>query len=780
MRRFRDLLGSLLAAPVLLLLAAVALLLTDLAFAIFGRRRLVEDRHPDTAGASVVIPNWNGRDLLERYLPSVVEALAGQPKNEIIVVDNGSDDGSADLVRSHFPGVRVVALPQNLGFGGGANAGFRAAKNDVVVLLNSDMRVQPDFLKPLLDGFTGPDIFAVSCQIFLSDPAKRREETGLTEGWWENGKLRVSHREDPQVTELFPCFYPGGGSAAFDRRKFLELGGFDELFRPFYLEDTDLGFLAWKRGWKVFYEPRSVVFHEHRGTIGRRFTPAYVDAVLKKNYLLFAWKHMDRTMALSASCWSAWMGSLASAIGDNRPLRTTFPAIARAAGQLTHAVRARWSARRLAAVPADEAFRHSQPAHFRDRFLPLAKSGERLKVLFVSPYPILPTVHGGAVFMNEALRQLSKRCDVHAVVLLDRAEQATANRPLEEYCQSVQMAVRPRNRDFAAADPHAVTEFRSREVQWIIGRTIYQRSIDVLQVEYTPMGQYIERFRRIATALFEHDVYFQSVARTSSLLASAPARWKARFEYLRALRFELKLLAKCDQVQVCTPENRDYLVSFVPELKARIHAGLRACIDAQSYAYPGGTREPNSILFIGSARHQPNRVGVEWFLDHVFETIAAGCPEVRVYLAGFDAEKDRLFRRDARIELLGTVENVKPLLESKAVFVCPILSGSGVRVKLLEAFASGIPTVSTRIGAEGLTREDGEICCLADTPREFAERTLALLRSPAESEAMAARARQEIMRKWDSAAVIERLAESYRDLVRTKNRPMEQASDSDR
>ena len=95
-----------------------------------------------------MIPNWNGRDLLERYLPSIVEALAGNPDNEIIVVDNGSSDASVAMMQERFPSVRVLALDRNLGFGGGSNAGFRAAKNDIVVLLNSDMRVQPDFLAP--------------------------------------------------------------------------------------------------------------------------------------------------------------------------------------------------------------------------------------------------------------------------------------------------------------------------------------------------------------------------------------------------------------------------------------------------------------------------------------------------------------------------------------------------------------------------------------------------------------------------------------------------------
>ena len=151
---------------------------------------------------------------------------------------------------------------------------FEHARNDIVVLLNSDMRVERDFLAPLLDGFTDEKVFAVSCQIFFSDPAKLREETGLTEGWWQQGALRVRHRIEPAIRDLYPCFYGGGGSCAFDRRKFLELGGFDELLAPFYLEDTDLGYLAWKRGWKVLYQPGqrglSRTSRHHRKPLQRR------------------------------------------------------------------------------------------------------------------------------------------------------------------------------------------------------------------------------------------------------------------------------------------------------------------------------------------------------------------------------------------------------------------------------------------------------------------------------------------------------------------------------
>jgi GT2 family glycosyltransferase len=259
-------------SPILVGVPYLLILITDLLRKLSPKQPLPKSTRPNTTAASIVIPNWNGRDLLEKYIPSILEATKNNAANEIIVVDNASEDGSAKFLKEHFPTVRVLELEKNYGFGGGSNRGFAAAKNDIVVLLNSDMRVAPDFLPPLLEGFADGNVFAVSCQIFFSDPAKLREETGLTQAWWENGGLRVRHRIDDQVQSAFPCFYGGGGSCAFDRHKFAELGGFDELLKPFYLEDTDLGYLAWKRGWKVFYEPRSIVWHEHRGTIGKKFT----------------------------------------------------------------------------------------------------------------------------------------------------------------------------------------------------------------------------------------------------------------------------------------------------------------------------------------------------------------------------------------------------------------------------------------------------------------------------------------------------------------------------
>ncbi len=771
MKAFLRALPLLILAPVLLAIGAAALALTDLFFLVAGRRRKPVNVTPKTSAASLVVPNWNGKDLLQRFLPSWLAAIANHPGSEVVVVDNGSTDGSAAWIRQNYPEVRLIALPENLGFGGGSNAGIEAAKNDIVVLLNSDMRVDPDFLPPLLAGFTDEKVFAVSCQIFLGDPAKRREETGLTHGLWRDGALWVSHTEDRAVDRLFPCFYGGGGSCAFDRRKFLELGGFDPLLAPFYLEDTDLGFLAWKRGWKVLYQPASVVHHEHRGTIGKHFDAAYIRSILQKNFLLFCWKNIHEWRRLTGHFFFSFAGAIVTAWSGYSPTRTSAGGILRAFRQLPRALRSRWIARSLAVVHDTEAFRRSQPAYFHDRFSALQTNPDRPRVLFVSPYPICPPTHGGGLFMYYTLRELSRSCEVHAIVMLEYASQQPANEELLRYCRTVEFQVRTADRDphLASITPHAVHEFQIPRIEWLIQRQTLLQRIDVIQLEYTALVQYARHFDRIVCALFEHDVYFQSIARSLPFMRGPVERLKARFEYLRAIRFELKRLPSCDHIQVCTDENKRYLESFRPRLASRIDSGMRAGIDTRAYPSPGGPREPWTMLFLGSFRHTPNQVALEWFARFVLPLIVEKLPQARLLVAGSDPPPRHAFADPSgAVQLLGFVEDIQPLFSSCSVFVCPIRSGSGVRVKLLEAFATGIPVVSTTLGAEGLARVDGEFCALADDAPGFAAKAIGLLENCQLAHEMAARAREEVTRNWDMEVVTQRLVGKYRELIEHK------------
>jgi glycosyltransferase involved in cell wall biosynthesis len=514
-----------------------------------------------------------------------------------------------------------------------------------------------------------------------------------------------------------------------------------------------------------------VVHHEHRGTIGKHFSARYIQSILQKNFLLFCWKNIHEYPRLSGHFFFSFAAALVTAWSGYSPTRTSAGGILRAFLQLPRALRSRWMARSLAVVDDTEAFRRSQPVYFHDRFSQLPAKPDRPRVLFVSPYPICPPTHGGGLFMYYTLRELSRSCDVHAIVMLDYASQQPANEELFRYCKTVEFYVRTADRDphLASITPHAVHEFQKPRIEWLIQRQTLLHRIDVIQLEYTALGQYARPFNRLVCALFEHDVYFQSIARSLPFMRSPIERLKARFEYLRAIRFELKLLPRCDHIQVCTEENKRYIESFRPGLAPRIDSGMRAGIDTRAYSFPGGPRQPGTMLFLGSFRHTPNQVALEWFARFVLPLIVAKLPHARLLVAGSDPPARHTLSDPANaVELLGFVEDIQPLLSSCSVFVCPIRSGSGVRVKLLEAFATGIPVVSTTIGAEGLARVDGEFCALADDAPGFAAKVVQLLENCQLAHEMAARARQEVERNWDMEVVTRRLVEKYRELIQHK------------
>jgi GT2 family glycosyltransferase len=324
-------------------------------------RNVFPAARPDNRRASLIVLNWDGRHLLQDFLPSVVEAVHRHGgEHEIIVVDNGSRDGSVDYLRAHFPAVKVVALPKNIRYTGGNNAGVQAAQNDIVVFLNNDMQVDPDFLQPLLDGFQQPDVFAVSCQVFFLDKNRRREETGKTRVRWKMGFLEASHDQITTADErqqYVPIFWGGGGSCAFDRRKFLALGGLDTLYDPFYLEDTDLSYQAWKRGWRSLLAVNSVVVHKHRGTNKQKFGDNYVDNTIRKNQYLFIWKNITEWRWLLAHTFLLPLTQ--ARLLTQTALKFEVRAFLRAFAQLPEAIWKRFRSRACYALRDSEIFAES-------------------------------------------------------------------------------------------------------------------------------------------------------------------------------------------------------------------------------------------------------------------------------------------------------------------------------------------------------------------------------------------------------------------------------------
>jgi len=244
---------------------------------------------------SIVIPTWEGKELVASFLPSVLRAAKAFPGPwEVIVSDDNSGDSTVSFLRENFPEVRVLRTNLRRGFAGTANAGLKETRNGIVVLLNNDTEVEEDFLQPLVRHFDDERVFAVLCKCYDWDGIRFRD--GGKIGEFKRGFFRVHRNYDVDLAAAdsarpYLSFMAGGAFSAFDRRKLETLDWIDEQFAPFNWEDADLSYRAWKRGWEIRYEPASIVRHRPNSTVGR-FRKDYVKAISRRNRLLFVWKNL--------------------------------------------------------------------------------------------------------------------------------------------------------------------------------------------------------------------------------------------------------------------------------------------------------------------------------------------------------------------------------------------------------------------------------------------------------------------------------------------------------
>lgn len=270
---------------------------------------------------SVIIPNWNGA----QHLCTCLNSLRSQTyrRFEVILVDNGSEDGSLDLVRQEYPEVRVLALGQNRGFAGACNAGITAAGGELIALLNNDTEADPHWLEGVVMAFARhPEAGMIASKMLLFD----RRDTFHTAGDFYRldgvpGNRGVWQRDIGQFEQEEEVFSANGGSAAYRRAMLEQIGLLDEDF--FYsCEDIDLAWRAQLAGWRCVYTPHARVYHKLSAT-GGGTTASFYDGrnfiyILAKDYPDDLWRSYWRLILraqfrIAAQAVRAWRGSAARA-----------------------------------------------------------------------------------------------------------------------------------------------------------------------------------------------------------------------------------------------------------------------------------------------------------------------------------------------------------------------------------------------------------------------------------------------------------------------------------
>ncbi len=670
---------------------------------------------PMKPGVSVVIPSRNGKALLEQMLP----ALLRQAPEEILVVDNGSDDGTAEWLALHFPGISIEQSAAPLSFADAVNCGVEQASCSHTLLLNNDMMVADSFLGPLRNAFTAiPDLFCATAQIFFP-PGIRREETG-------KAVMRQLAATDFPIRCELPIpgedqtwvLYGSGGCSLYDTGKLRALGGVNPIYRPAYVEDLDLGYRAWLRSWPSVFVANAHVEHRHRSTTARYFTPAQLDAMVQINYLRFVASAVA-SPALFGTLWSAAIRRLHLA-GDEEPLR------------------------KAAAMPLKYRGSGPVPAIREDRFLALTNgdvavfpghaSHGKVRILIASPYLPFPLSHGGAVRMFNLMRHAVADCCQVLVSFCDELETPPAE--LLGICAEI-ILVRRQGTHYRKSTerPDTVEEFDSPAFHAALGETMRKWRPAVAQLEFTQMAQYAADCAPARTILVEHDITFDL---QQQLVNASPHDWELARQLERWRTFEQAAWNAVDTVVTMSEKDR----AVVGPRAICIPNG----VDTQRFQPSPEAPEPGSLLFIGSFAHLPNVLAMDFFLSEIWPLL----DNVTLHIiAGAGHERFRKIE-GAGIEVDDFVADVRPAYARAAVVIAPLTASAGTNIKILEALAMGKAVVSTTAGINGLDLIRGRDLVIADDPSDFAAAIRNLLQERA---ALESRAREAAMRfDWSTIA----------------------------
>ncbi len=256
---------------------------------------------------SIVIATWNGRPLLEKNLPFLFKALrAYSGRTEVIVVDDAGSDDTGVFLKKNYPEVHCVRLPENVGNGQAMNEGAKRSQYEVIYFLDNDVTVSDHFLEALVPHFSDPRVFAAGSRSIASSGKPvpfqfPRVKFRFGIFWYYYETLPFDWKEP--VVALFAS----AGHSAYRRALFEELGGFDPLYGRFYLEDLDLCYRAWKKGYRSLINPRSQVIHEAAGTIRKILSEKEIKRRQWRNRFLFTWKNIhDGSFFWSHLFWTPW------------------------------------------------------------------------------------------------------------------------------------------------------------------------------------------------------------------------------------------------------------------------------------------------------------------------------------------------------------------------------------------------------------------------------------------------------------------------------------------
>ncbi len=399
----------------------------------------------------------------------------------------------------------------------------------------------------------------------------------------------------------------------------------------------------------------------------------------------------------------------------------------------------------------------------------------RPALLFLAHLLPFPLDGGAKIKSYYTLRALAAEYDITLLAFVRSPAEREHLPALAPFCAGgMQTVLLPRSRVRNAKDAlmalltgrsFIVTRDRVGAMQQAVDALRRAKPFAAVHIDHLQMAQYaLPRRGKARLLLDHHNVESVILKRLAQTTPSPAMQWYARQEWPKLERCEMEVCRAVDHVLTVTEEDAALLRTLAPDLANATAVPIGVDLDYFRPAPP--CPQSRTLLSIGTLYWPPNVDGLLWFHRYVYPLIQTQAPHVRLTLAGAKPVGSiRALAADLSVSVLGWIEDVRPLALDCAAFIVPLLSGSGMRVKILNALAMGLPVVSTTVGAEGIAATDGEDILLADTPQAFADACLRLLNDPALREELGAAGRRLVEQRYGWDATGARLLAVYHETL---------------
>jgi glycosyltransferase involved in cell wall biosynthesis len=398
------------------------------------------------------------------------------------------------------------------------------------------------------------------------------------------------------------------------------------------------------------------------------------------------------------------------------------------------------------------------------------KANKKLKILFVTA--MLPSkMHGGGTAMLNMIKKISKYDDISLISFIDFEEERGYVKYIKPYVKKIKIFERWSQRKVLDKGVGLIPdgfrdEFYCPEMVTEINSELKKEKYDILQFEYLQMGIYkdlceIPRGTKVLLTDLEviNIAFWQRIA-------FFPLRvlWSDFKEYLRIFYFETFFLKRFSRIFVVTNSDAKNLLKYSPDLKITAYP---SGVDFNYFSKIISREEFPSLVFLGNYQHVPNSEAVISFSRNILPRIRKKFPSIKFYVVGHMPGKAilKLAENDKNIIVTGTVKDVRPFIQMANIFIAPLKSGEGQRIKLLEAMAARKAVVSTPLGCRGIGAEDGRHLLVARNDREFADDVILLLEDPQLRKSLGDNA-YELAKKFDWKNIAQERQKVYLKLLK--------------